>query len=78
MSTAAERQRALRERQRALGNTRVQLWLGKDEFALLDQLSTQLGGNREIVIRRALRNLERELSPQPQQYQRRRGPSHTN
>ena len=69
--TAADRQRVRRERQRALGRLPVQVWLDKDAIALLDDLCTELGDERAIVIGKVLNALQ----PQPihaQCHQRRR------
>ncbi len=69
--TAADRQRVRRERQRALGRVPVQLWLDKDVIALLDDLCTERGDDRAIVIGKA----PNALQPQPihaQHHQRRR------
>jgi hypothetical protein len=73
--TAADRQRVRRERQRALGRLPVQVWLDKDAIALLDDLCTELGDERAIVIEKALNALQRTLQPQTihaQRHQRRR------
>ena len=73
--TAADRQRVRRERQRALGRLPVQVWLDKDVIALLDDLCTERGDERAIVIGKALNAFQCTLQPQPihaQRHQRRR------
>ncbi len=69
--TAADRQRVRRERQRALGRVPVQLWLDKDVIALLDDLCTELGDERAIVIGKALNALQLQTI-HAQRHQRRR------
>ena len=67
--TAADRQRGLRERQKALGRVRVSLWLDQADLTLLDDLCTRLGAERTIVIEQALKSLQRQLQPQSAQAQ---------
>lgn len=69
--TAADRQRVRRERQRALGRLPVQVWLDKDAIALLDDLCTELGDERAIVIGKALNALQPQTI-HAQRHQRRR------
>ena len=64
--TAADRQRVRRERQRALGRVP-----NKDAIALLDDLCTELGDERAIVIEKALNALQPQTI-HAQRHQRRR------
>lgn len=69
--TVADRQRVRRERQRPLGRVPVQVWLEKDAIALLDDLCTELGDERAIVIEKALNALQPQTI-HAQRHQRRR------
>jgi hypothetical protein len=73
--TAADRQRGLRERQKALGRVRVSLWLDKTDTELLDDLQSLIACERSVVLGKALSALQRQVKPQAepiQPYRRRR------
>ena len=75
MPSAADRQRARRDLQRALGRMPIQLWVDQETLLLMDQLKSYFGDDRAAVVEAALRNYAKPpkpLSRHSQPHQRRR------